>query len=215
MTAMHTAAPGFTLPRIDGPPVSLDELLQDRPLVLVFAHADCPTSALTLRQLARVEHGSRLVYVFEEAPENAARLARRTGVASTVLAETPPYEVSRAYAVETVPTAIRLDDEGDIVGTVVGWDAAAYGALLDTVVPDSEPRRKPGCGARWTYEPASGGLDDLEDMFERGWSDGLPVIPPTTERVEAMLGGRDPASSLGTVPPAHGEATLERVAACA
>jgi hypothetical protein len=30
-----------------------------------------------------------------------------------------------------------------------------------------------------------------------------------------MLGGRDPARSLGHVPPAHGEATLERVAACA
>jgi hypothetical protein len=30
-----------------------------------------------------------------------------------------------------------------------------------------------------------------------------------------MLGGRDPGRSLGHVPPAHGEATLERVAACA
>ena len=46
MIAMHAAVPGFTLPRIDGPPVSLDELLHDGPLVLVFAHADCPTSAL-------------------------------------------------------------------------------------------------------------------------------------------------------------------------
>jgi len=215
MTAMHAAVPGFTLPRIDGPPVSLDELLHDGPLVLVFAHADCPTSALTLRRLARLEHGSRLVYIFEEAPENAARLARRTGVAATVLAETPPYEVSRAYAVETVPTAIRIDGEGGIVGTVVGWDADGYGTLLDAVVPDGGPRRKPGCGARWTYEAAAGGLDDLEDMFERGWTDGLPVVPPTPERVEAMLGGRDPTLSHGPVPPAHGEATLQRVAACA
>ena len=51
-----------------------------------------------------------------------------------------------------------------------------------------DPVRKPGCGARWTYE-AIGGLDELEDMFERGWSDGLPVVPPTPERVEAMLRG--------------------------
>jgi hypothetical protein len=41
------------------------------------------------------------------------------------------------------------------------------------------------------------------------------VIPPTPERVEAMLGGADPSFSLGPVPPAHGEATLERLAACA
>src|SRR5436189_225916 len=78
-------------------------------------------------------------------------------------------------------------------------------------------RWKPGCESR-TLEPPpgnDGGLDDYEDMFERGWTDGLPVVPPTPERVEAMLGGRDPAHSLGKVPPAHGEATLERVAACA
>jgi hypothetical protein len=43
----------------------------------------------------------------------------------------------------------------------------------------------------------------------------LPVVPPTPERVEEMLGGRDPQLSLGPVPPAHGEATLQRVAACA
>ena len=62
---------------------------------------------------------------------------------------------------------------------------------------------------------AAGPRDELEEMFERGWSDGLPVIPPTRERVAAMLGGRDPIESLGEVPPAMGEATLERVAACA
>ena len=47
-------------------------------------------------------------------------------------------------------------------------------------------------------------------MFERGWTDGLPVIPPTADRVEAMLGGADGAVSLGLVPPAMGEATLAR-----
>src|SRR5207253_4371343 len=74
---------------------------------------------------------------------------------------------------------------------------------------------KPGCGSRLVEPPAGGGLDELEDMFERGFTDGLPVVPPTPERVEAMLGGRDPATSFGPVPPAHGEATLQRVASCA
>ncbi len=212
--AMTSGAPDFTLPRIDGPPISLGSLLETGPVVLVFAHGDCPTSALALRRLSTLGKGARIVCVVEEAPEEAARLARRTGVPFTVLAEPVPYEVSRRYGVETVPTAVRIDGTG-IVETVVGWDADAYSALIGAPLPDGEPRRKPGCGARWTYESAPGGLDDLEDMFERGWTDGLPVIPPTPERVEAMLGGRDPMQSLGPVPPAHGEATLERVAACA
>ena len=38
------------------------------------------------------------------------------------------------------------------------------------------------------------GFDVLwEALLDKGWSDGLPVVPPTPERVEAMLGGRDPS----------------------
>ena len=29
--------------------------------------------------------------------------------------------------------------------------------------------------------------DVQETFFENGWTDGLPVVPPTPERVEAML----------------------------
>ena len=49
---------------------------------------------------------------------------------------------------------------------------------------------------------------------ERGWSDGLPVIPPTEERVLAMLAGagRDPLEVLGILPPRRGEATVHAVA---
>jgi hypothetical protein len=34
-----------------------------------------------------------------------------------------------------------------------------------------------------------------EELLERGWSDGLPVIPPTRERVDSMLAGRDPTTA--------------------
>ena len=150
----------------------------------------------------------------EETPVRAAQLARRTGIRFPVLSEPAPFDVSRAYGVETVPTAVRIEPGTGITGSVVGWDAERYAALLGTELPTEEPARKPGCGARWTYE-AVGGLDELEDMFERGWTDGLPVVPPTPERVEAMLGGRDPARRSARSRPRMGEATLERVAACA
>lgn len=49
---------------------------------------------------------------------------------------------------------------------------------------------------------------------ERGWSDGLPVIPPTEARVAAMLEytDRDPLEVLGILPPRRGEATVHAVA---
>ncbi|MBI4594259.1 MAG: hypothetical protein HY728_08590, partial [Candidatus Rokubacteria bacterium] len=31
----------------------------------------------------------------------------------------------------------------------------------------------------------------FEAFLEREWCDGLPVVPPTAERVRAMLGGHD------------------------
>lgn len=212
-----TGVKDFQLPRIDGPPLALAELRARGRVLLVFAHADCPTSALALRRLAQLprQPGTELVCVAEESPEAAARLARRTGVDFTVLAESPPYEVSRAFGAETVPTAVLVEPDGSVSHPVVGWDADSYERLLGVPLPGEEPRFKPGCAARWTYEPMEGGLDELEDMFERGWTDGLPVVPPTPERVEAMLGRLHGGRSLGRVPPAHGEATLERIAACA
>jgi hypothetical protein len=61
-------------------------------------------------------------------------------------------------------------------------------------------------------------LDAFQELAERRrWTDGLPVVPPTVERVAAMLKmvGEPATSSLGPVPPGGGEATLERIAASA
>jgi hypothetical protein len=52
----------------------------------------------------------------------------------------------------------------------------------------------------------------LEAFVERGWCDGLPIVPPTEERVRIMLGGADPARSLGPMPPLWREATQELLA---
>ena len=61
-------------------------------------------------------------------------------------------------------------------------------------------------------------IDETEDLievcYENGWTDGLPVVPPTPERVERMLGGtdRDPDELIAAVPPKWGRATVEKVA---
>ena len=34
--------------------------------------------------------------------------------------------------------------------------------------------------------------DEIETCFARGWSDGLPVVPPTEERIMRMLSGTTP-----------------------
>jgi hypothetical protein len=205
--------------------------------LLVFVSEHCPTSALALRRLGPLcaswaRAGLTAVAVFEDPLDVAIRTARRLGWTGVVAAEDPPYATSRAYRLVTVPTAVLVGRDGLLAGTVTGWDQPALAALLGRAgtltgagleaPPEDEPRRKPGCASKAAIDAdlaaamsAPEGGDELEEMFERGWTDGLPVIPPTPERVEAMLGGMDGAASLGPVPPAMGEATLRRVAACA
>ncbi len=78
-----------------------------------------------------------------------------------------------------------------------------------------------GGGAATTVEgPASRhrAPDDLLAfqgfMMERGWGDGLPLIPATPERVAAMLAGtrRPPGDLVAVLPPRLGGATVELVA---
>jgi len=217
--AADMPAPDFALPSTTGGPVELAGLLAAGPAIVMFVTDDCPTCELTLRRIATAGAG---VTVVCEAPAAAAsRLAARAGFDGRVLAEPAPYETSRAYGLEAVPTTVKIAPSGAVAGTVVGWDAAALSALLGADLGADPPARKPGCAARSTYDAAqlaaeaATGDDDPEAMFELGWTDGLPTVAPTPERVAAMLAGRDPSASLGPVPPGMGDATLERVAACA
>ena len=99
---------------------------------------------------------------------------------------------------------------------------------------DSLPAWRPGCGSKH-FDPEiydklraeadgsalrarkveiASGDDVAEFMFDQGFSDGLPLVPPTPERVTRMLAGthRDPQEVIATVPPNMGEATVEKIA---
>ena len=55
----------------------------------------------------------------------------------------------------------------------------------------------------------------MQDYFwEQGWTDGLPVVPPTEDAVRAMLSAvdADPQHSLGVMQPSNSRATLEKLA---
>lgn len=57
-------------------------------------------------------------------------------------------------------------------------------------------------------------VDAVEFMYERGWTDGLPVVPPTPAKVAAMLaaGGREADEVLGSVPARRKTVNAEIVA---
>jgi hypothetical protein len=143
-------------------------------------------------------------------------------------------EVSWRLQVQTVPTVLRVEG-GRELGRTEGWLRERWEALtgvdgLGAGLPD----HRPGCGSRsveWGVEEELerryGGRqlasrrveladleDDVEAMYDRGWTDGLPVVPPTEERVLRMLRGttREPQEVVAVVPPDLVECTVEKVA---
>jgi hypothetical protein len=230
-------APALEVSGIAAEPVTVQGLAAGGCALLLFVNEDCPTSALAMRKLGPLcqewaSAGVSCTTVFEDPLEVALRGARRCGWTGHVVSQPPPYQTSRAYGLVSVPTAFLIDRQGRITDSVTGWDHAAISLLIQqaaamtgatlTVPEATEPRRKPGCSSKAALDPAIAAAmavrpdqDEMEEMFERGWTDGLPVVPPTEERVERMLGEYSGHMSLGPVPPAMGEVTLERLAACA
>lgn len=68
------------------------------------------------------------------------------------------------------------------------------------------------------FSSTSIALDETDDIIEacyqQGWTDGLPVVPPTPARVKRMLSGtnRNPDELIAPVPPKWGRATVEKIA---
>ncbi|MBI3967149.1 MAG: thioredoxin, partial [Chloroflexi bacterium] len=53
-----------------------------------------------------------------------------------------------------------------------------------------------------------------EHAYEQGWTDGLPIVPPTPERVRRLVeaSGRPGDEVVAVVPPKRGAATVEKIA---
>ena len=58
-------------------------------------------------------------------------------------------------------------------------------------------------------------VDAIEQLYELGWTDGLPVVPPTEDRVGQFLeaGGRPADEMVGALPERRREITVGKVAA--
>jgi hypothetical protein len=186
---------------------------------------DCPTCALVVPVLrALADAGAVLCIYSQDDPAFPPALAVR---------DDRGLETSYRLGVSTVPTVLRVQG-GREIARVEGWDRAEWEALTGTVGlgPDL-PAYRPGCGSR-SAEPhvaadlavRVGGVlasrliepgeleDEAELCFARGWTDGLPVVPPTPARVLAMLEGtrRLPDEVVAVVPPDLVECTVEKVA---
>ena len=207
-------------------------------LVALVKH-DCPVCDQVLPVLDHARAGGAPIRIVSQstAEETAAQASRLS------LNATPELDHELAISVrfdpDAVPAVVLLDG-GDERDRVEGIDRARLSELAAragvTLELDGLPEIRPGC-ASVTRDPQvaamlaaraareSGRLrareldigeleDPIEALFDRGYSDGLPLVPPTPERVVEMLDAtsRDAQDVVGVVPPYDGRATVEKVA---
>ncbi|MEC8994410.1 MAG: thioredoxin family protein, partial [Pseudomonadota bacterium] len=194
----------------------------------VVIKKDCPTCVLiepVLGQLVEEYEGQISVYVQDD-PTFPASINSKLDDTS--------LEFSYRNNIEIVPTLISCNDDEELARTE-GWVRSEWQELTGIDSLGNElVDFKPGCGSK-TLDPGmeeqlaarydiallrarqielAESEDEIEACYDRGWSDGLPVVPPTAVRVIRMLKGTHRAQEeiIGNVPPDNIPCTIEKVA---
>jgi hypothetical protein len=189
--------------------------------LLVIVKRDCDTCHLVQGVLDQIPD---LVIASQDDPD----FPRPGVVDDTAL------DLSWELQTEVTPTLYRIVD-GVVVDSTAGWHRDRWERLAGVSgLGPGLPESRPGCGSK-IFDPGTherllrehstsslrsrrvplGELEDpFEAMFVRAWSDGLPLVPPTEDRVEWMLTGthRGPDEVVCVMPPDLVECTVEKVA---
>jgi len=138
------------------------------------------------------------------------------------------------HDIDTVPTLLRVFGGAEEARTE-GWHRQRWEGLTGVSgLGEGLPETRPGCGSLSVDPNLAGELavrftgsrlrsrrielaaleDEMEALFDRGWTDGLPVVPPTEARVLRMLEGttREPDDVVAVAPPDLAPVTVEKVA---
>jgi thiol-disulfide isomerase/thioredoxin len=193
----------------------------------LFVKRDCPTCQLiepSIYQLAKETDQLVAVYVQDDPTIFSGLNAVRDDTA---------LEQSHHFQVETVPTLVRIKN-GQEISRAIGWHRSDWQDVtgLDSIGAEL-PEQQPGCGSlsvapgvAEVLQARYGELafdsrqisvsewdDPIEQAYDRGWSDGLPIVPPTAERILRMLQGTQRSSSevVGKVPPNLVDCSVEKV----
>jgi len=194
--------------------------------LVIVVKRECATCVMVVPVIEQLINGPLLVTVFVQDdptfPESLARI------------HDADLSVSWHYDLETVPTVLRIENGVEVARTV-GWVRDEWLKITGLSSLGAElPDFRPGCGSL-SVDPdlvdelrvrfgvstltarrveVADAEDEFEAMFDRGWTDGLPVVPPTEQRVMRMLTGttRQPTDVVAIVPPDLVEITVEKVA---
>ncbi len=195
--------------------------------LIIVCKRECATCTMLLPAMRQIARGCHPLTIYTQ--DDSAFPEGMGGVVDDTA-----LQYSYALAIEAVPTLIQVQN-GIQTARVVGWDRSAWRSVTGIAdLGQDLPETRPGCGSK-SVEPGIaeqlavryGGIhlaarrietsaleDEIETCFARGWTDGLPVVPPTEVRVVRMLAGtrRAPDEVVAIIPPNQKPCTVEKVA---
>lgn len=232
MLPTKSQAPAFSLNDQSATEIALPD---SEPVILCFVKQDCPTCQLVMPVLQSLySQDARIIAIGQTADGNQQMLEEYQ--LTMPLLDDSKLKVSFAFDIDTVPTTIAVDGNGNIGEHLIGFVKEEWQSFYkdQNINWEDLPDWRPGCGSlsvdpiiadRLRAEAENSPLrarkieiasadDEFEFMFDQGFSDGLPLVPPTPERVMRMLDGtsRDPQDLVAVLPPNLVETTVEKVA---
>jgi hypothetical protein len=108
---------------------------------------------------------------------------------------------------ECTIASLREAGVSSVMGDII--DALTKPLIIEAKIPKPQEIEKP---SRFVFR---GDLLEVNQFFyKRGWTDGLPILPPTEEAVAEMLTGTDlpPDNVVAKIIPRLGKATVEKIA---
>jgi hypothetical protein len=167
---------------------------------VIQCFGDCGTStSMTVADGVRIEClGIPTVTVISTAFSRAAKhQAAGRGMGDLPIVEVP-------HPMHTAPErAVRERAEAAVQRLALALTRREGAA--ETAAPAADARE-------FAVDAAPDALQEF--FFAQGWTDGLPVVPPTRRAVDAMIAasGRGGDEIVGTIPPCMREASVERIA---
>jgi thiol-disulfide isomerase/thioredoxin len=101
------------------------------PTVLFFYKVTCPVCQMAAPPVSRFEQAypRRIRGLGQDPQEKLVEFDRTYGMGFPSTEDLPPYDVSNAYGIRTVPTTFLVDGEGSILDVVESWDREGLNRL--------------------------------------------------------------------------------------
>ncbi len=130
----------------------------DGPVGLFFYKVTCPTCQLAAPAMATFERAfpGRVVGIGQDPPDELERFTTEYQLGIGSIPDLPPYDVSNAYEIVSVPTLFLVGTDGIVLESVGAWDREGFNRVagriaeltgaepVEIVMPEGVPDFKPG-----------------------------------------------------------------------